>query len=77
MAVQQIKGSTYLQREIFLDIANAYTLPCAGCGAVIPEGTQFLGGINSCCGGCYVHLCANCVEYGHRIMSTVESVLTT
>ncbi len=42
-------------------------LECDGCGDTIPEGKQYLGGVQSCCSpmphgmGCCRRLCRNCV----------------
>jgi hypothetical protein len=39
---------------------------CAGCERALIPGEVMLTGTNSCCGGCYVHLCAGCFGVAQR-----------
>jgi len=42
--------------------SSEHNQDCDGCGQVVPAGEVHLGGIESCCGGCYRHLCMDCIK---------------
>lgn len=45
-----------------------YATTCDGCGRTIPASEPRLGSIESCCGGCYRHLCRECVLRAAALM---------
>jgi hypothetical protein len=49
--------------EIMIAEQTNYPLSCDGCGQKLTEGTRYLSGISSCCGGgCERVLCEICVQ---------------
>jgi len=47
---------------------------CDGCGRKVPAGERMLTGIESCCGGCYRNLCAECVAWAAEQLEKAEQV---